>query len=188
MQPAYILSGGRSSRFGSDKARYQTPSGPQLSVLANQLRAAGHIVHFVADRADRYADLGVTCLVDVQPDSGPLSGLASALQHSGSQLNPEHSNWVLLLSCDQRNWQTAWYDQLVSHVHDAASAVVYFDDQWQPMPGLYHVDLLSTVVQRLQNRRLSMHGLLDAIEQRAVKVHTTQPPSRWSFNTLAELE
>ncbi len=25
--PAYILAGGRSTRFGSDKARYETPDG-----------------------------------------------------------------------------------------------------------------------------------------------------------------
>lgn len=189
MLPAYILSGGQSRRFGSDKARHVTSQGPQLLVLANQLRTCGHEVHIVADRADRYADLGFTCLVDAQANSGPLAGLATALEHHRQvQSTQREHGCLLLVSCDQRHWQTAWYDELSAHVTDDSDAVIYFDGMWQPMPGLYHIDLLSTVAQRLNGRQLSMHGLLDAVEGRAVKVHTTQPPSRWSFNTQAELE
>jgi molybdenum cofactor guanylyltransferase len=186
--PAYILSGGRSSRFGSDKARYATPAGPQLLTLADQLRSHGHAVHVVADRADRYADLGITCLVDAQPDSGPLAGLASALEHHQSTASEtHHSGWILLVSCDQRHWQPSWYNDLNAHANDGVDASIYYDTMWQPLPGLYHMRMLSTIIQRLQQRQLSLHGLLGAIEQRIAKVHTTQPPSDWSFNTLEDL-
>ncbi len=146
--PAYILAGGQSRRFGSDKARHLTPAGPQLLVLADQLRNCGHSVHVVADRADRYADLGLTCLVDTQPDSGPLAGLASALAHHRSARstgcqpvsdNPSSASsrfpsWILLVNCDQLVWQAAWVEHLMEHIHDDAATSIYFDTQWQPLP------------------------------------------------------
>ena len=187
---AYILSGGQSRRFGSDKARHATPAGPQLLVLADQLRSLGHTVHIVADRADRYADLGLTCLVDSQPNSGPLAGLAAALAHHRQSLprpSLRANGWLLLVSCDQRDWQSAWTEQLSLYTSDAADAAIYYDTQWQPLPGLYHIDLLPTIIDRLASDQLSLHSLLDSLGSRCSKVHTTQPPSQWSFNTPADL-
>ena len=190
MVPAYILTGGGSSRFGSDKARHPMPNSPQLLVLADQLRAVGHPVHFVADRADRYSDLLITCLVDVQPDSGPLAGLATALEHHRESLSANADwlqGWLMLVSCDQRQWQASWCDDLAARFQREALAIVYFDTQWQPLPGLYHVDLLPCVRQRLTLKQLSLHGLLESIDARCLKVSTEQPPSRWSFNSPADL-
>lgn len=189
--PAYILSGGQSRRFGSDKARYATPAGPQLLVLADQLRNCGHTVHVVADRADRYADLGLKCLVDTQPDSGPLAGLASALAHHRDSLPvaaPRAHGWILLVNCDQRHWQQVWTDVLSKHAHDDVDASIYFDTQWQPLPGLYHIALLPTIIDRLSSRQLSLHSFLDSLGPRCARIHTTTPPCQWSFNTPAELE
>lgn len=188
--PAYILSGGQSRRFGSDKARYATPAGPQLLILADQLRSNGHTVHVVADRAERYADLGLTCIVDIQPNSGPLAGLASALAHHRQSLPspaPRPSGWLLLVSCDQRHWQPAWTEELSLNTGDAVDAAINYDTQWQPLPGLYHVDLLPTLMNRLASGQLSLHSLLDSLGSRCSKVITTQPPSQWSFNTAADL-
>ncbi len=142
----------------------------------------------VADRADRYTDLGIECLVDAQPSSGPLAGLASALRHHRSQQSGDRAQgWILLVSCDQRQWQTTGTTNCAPWPMTMLEAAVYFDTQWQPLPGLYHIGLLSTLSSRLQQGQLSMHGLLAAIEARAAKVHTTQPPSAWSFNTREDL-
>ncbi len=193
MNPAYILAGGQSSRFGSDKARYQPPgstAAPQIVTLVDALRKSGHDVHVVADRADRYADLGLDCLVDREPGLGPLAGLASALAHRATTVPPDASpldQWLMLVSCDQRNWQDVWYDALAIHTHRSAAAILYYDSQWQPLPGLYHVQLLDTVVQHIQQRRLSFHALLDALGEACVKVEVTEPPSLWSFNTPEDL-
>lgn len=181
LSPAYILAGGQSRRFGSDKARYAWPAGPQLQVLADQLRCAGHVVHVVADRSDRYRDLGFNCLTDVQPDSGPLAGLARGLIH-------HRDGWLLLVSCDQRNWQPAWYEALAVHRDDDVDAICYFDTQWQPLPGLYHTRLLETILDRLQQRQLSFHGMLETLGPACRPVQVSDPPSRWSFNTPTELD
>jgi molybdopterin-guanine dinucleotide biosynthesis protein A len=252
MHPAYILCGGRSRRFGSDKARTSNAGQPQLLQLRDQLVKAGHEVHFVADRADRFNDLGVSCLVDPQADSGPLAGLSCALTHHARSVAMDDraldrtAGWLLLVSCDQAHWDPTWYRVLLDHAssirlpltsastptsastsmsistsaatssvdvvptlgsapsqpEDAASrvirneqpraplsAVAWFETVWQPLPGLYHIDILADVNQRLQDRRLSLHQLLDALEAcgGSEKIVTARSPSAWSFNTPDEL-
>lgn len=217
MHPAYILCGGRSRRFGSDKALAQPHGRPQLLSLASQLSQAGHQVHYVADSADRYLDLGVTCLVDPQPDCGPLAGLGRALAHhveargqhalaqnddAQSRIQHEHTpgagqgadhaadGWLLLVNCDQAHWDDTWYEALLGRASSPrASAVTYFDTLWQPLPGLYHVRLLEEVNQRLHDRRLSLHNLLDALvaREQCERIVSARCPSAWSFNTPDEL-
>lgn len=211
MHPAYILCGGRSSRFGTDKARALIDRQPQLLSLRNQLLQAGHEVHFVADRADRYSDLEIDCLVDPQPDCGPLAGLNCALEHHARSVlaHQGHTDrdvgWLLLVSCDLSRWDRAWYARLLSAAESVArsyesrdevelslphlSAIAWFDTRWQPLPGLYHVDLLNDVQQRLRDRRLSLHDLLSTLDASAQcsRVVDARSPSAWSFNTPDEL-
>ena len=206
--PAYILCGGRSSRFGTDKARALFSGQPLLLKLSGALERAGHAVHYVADRADRYRDLGITCLVDRQADRGPLAGVSRALQHRAEQLakyRAEHrdeqfasaadrespSAWLLLVSCDQSRWEVQWPTQLSSAASSVAGALAaaYYDTGWQPLPSLMHVDLSPEVELRLQAGRLSLQGLLRDLESRGrcAKVVVSDSPSAWSFNTPEEL-
>ena len=195
--PCYILCGGQSRRFGTDKARVPISGQPQLLHLATALEATGHPVHYVADRADRYSDLGLTCLVDQQPNSGPMAGLASALAHRASQVESSQvesgagQGWLLLVSCDQAQWDESWYRELsaAKEASPGAAAAAYYDTAWQPLPALYHIGLLSDVNERLRASHLSLQTVLGDLDarQRCVRVTTELSPSTWSFNTPDEL-
>ena len=199
--PAYILCGGRSQRFGSDKARALVDGQPQLLHLSHALQRAGHSVHYVADRADRYNDLGIACLVDEHPECGPLAGLSSALKHRAAEIASRRATavdldrscgWLLLVSCDQTAWDSRWFAELqraALAMHDALAAA-YVDTAWQPLPALFHVDLAAEVERRLLAGRLSLQQLLSQLdaEGRCAKQQLANaPPSAWSFNTPDEL-
>ena len=57
--PAYILAGGRSVRFGSDKARALVEGEPLIRRVADGLAQVTGSITAVAQQADAYADLGV---------------------------------------------------------------------------------------------------------------------------------
>lgn len=194
--PAYILCGGRSSRFGSDKARAVIDGVPLLLHLGDALKRTGHCVHYVADSIDRYRDLGITCLVDARANCGPLAGLCRALEHHASLRASladrlPRSDWLLLVNCDQARWDPQWSSALDDAARTAGSALAaaFFDTAWQPLPALLHVDLLAEVPERLNYGRLSLKHLLADLESRgrSAKVSTRRPPSSWSFNTPDEL-
>ena len=198
--PAYILAGGRSSRFGSDKTRVKVASEPLLLGLRRCLSEQGHGVEVVADRAERYCDLGVTCLVDHQPDQGPLAGLATALQHRAQQ----GAGWLLVLSCDLLVWREEWFAQLAGAPqsgrvvlgdasppqpdHDAIAFVSSTQagvQQWEPFPSLLHTRLLPQVVERLQLSQRSLQSLFR--DSRSLGIQTRDNPQAWTFNTVEQL-
>jgi len=207
LPPAYILCGGRSERFGADKALVEIAGQPQLLRLTAALMRAGHSIEYVADRADRYQTLGIRCLVDTQPDSGPMGGLATALAHRAATIagaaaaaGAEASStagWLWLINCDQTQWQTSWSDELFTAMNCGVPATpespilarAYHDSSWQPLPALYHCQLFGRVEQRLRTRQLSLNGLLGDLELagQAVRVQREWSPRQWSFNTRGEL-
>jgi molybdenum cofactor guanylyltransferase len=185
--PAYLLAGGLSLRFGSDKALVRIADEVLLLSLRRSLVEAGHDVFIVADRPDRYAQLEMSCLVDRVAGAGPLSALATALEH---RLN-RGDGWLLLINCDQVLWKTAWFDELCQSVADALSVVTFVADDRpsgiiQPIPGLFHTRLLSKVVWRLSQRQLSLQGLIAS--EGWVGISGQSNPRDWSFNTSQELQ
>ena len=92
--PAYILCGGRSVRFGTDKAHVKINGQPLLIQLANRLREFGHPINFVADQSERYAELNIRCIEDAHAGCGPMAGLLSAARHRSLQAE----GWFLLLT------------------------------------------------------------------------------------------
>ncbi len=181
--PAYILCGGQSVRFGTDKARVRIDHQPHLLRLAKSLRNQGHETHFVADSIDRYKDLGIATIVDVQPKSGPMSGLIAAAKHRASYYG---SGWFLLLSCDQLRWQPKYFHWLASHVRANLDAITYRDPRIQPIPGLYHTRIETAAEKALVVNQLSLKHMLES-SKAAVSIDENENPRDWCFNSQAEL-
>lgn len=156
---AYILAGGKSSRFGADKARALIDGQPMILHLARLLETIATTVTVVADKADKYADLELTGIADLACGCGPMGGLEAALKH----LNAER-DWLLLISCDLVIVKPAWIEALLEARRPSARAVSFRPDGWQPLLALYHRDLLPTVEAHLQSGELAMRALLDSID------------------------
>lgn len=192
--PAYIFAGGRSSRFGSDKARVEVLGQLQLPRLIRLLEAQGHSVSVVADARDRYRDLGLDCLVDQEPGSGPVTALLTAARHREAQLG---SGWFLCLGCDQLRWLVRWTQALVVESERANRVapceLVTFSgsanvevQRFQPLPALFHTALARTIKNAICNGRgASLRAVLRETPQSSVFVD--ESPREWSFNTADEL-
>ena len=190
---AYILAGGRSRRFSSrDKARVVTNCQPQLCSLIEQLSSAGHDTQVVADRADRYADLGIVSLVDECPGSGPFSALLAAIHCECSGESESASRGVLLLPCDLLRWRAEWSEQL----RDGDASVVCFastdqEKSFQPMPAFYQIALEPSLRAAFDDGERSLQRwLMKLSEKRPSEIHVvqaTETPRDWSFNSEQEL-
>lgn len=140
--PAYILAGGHSTRFGSDKARALITGTPMIVRIADRLEKRAHHVTVIARKKDQYADLGLSTIPDLVLNQGPLIGLRTALTHRLKNRGP---GWLILCSCDLIELQPHWLQLLdtAQQRHPLALAVAWFDDRWHPFPGMYHTDLLT---------------------------------------------
>jgi len=159
-----LAGGGRSRRFGSDKARAPLAGVPLIRRVADALGPACGAVYAVAAHAGVYDDLGLTTLGDDVPGLGPLGGLATALRHR-RKLHGE--GWLVLASCDGVGAHAGLIERLVAH-QTRSRATVFRHARWEPMPGLYHTAALPAVEGQLQRDQRAMWRLLEAIDAEAV--------------------
>ena len=87
-----VLCGGRSSRFGSDKALALVDGVPMGRLVADALRGAG-ADPVIAVGGTAGATLGLPAIEDRSPGEGPLGGLSTVLSWAATGL-------VLVTPCD----------------------------------------------------------------------------------------
>lgn len=166
--PAYILAGGKSSRYGNDKARATLGGRALIQTVADAVRPVASSVTVVADSPGKYADLGLTTIADRVPGRGPLGGLEAAFAHAAG--TPR----ILVLACDLAGLRTEWAAQLLHHRRDDVQAVYYTD---QPLLGLYHASLRPQIDAMPEGERRSVHALLE-------RAHKLSLPGPRGWETL----
>ncbi|MBK9119403.1 MAG: molybdenum cofactor guanylyltransferase [Phycisphaerales bacterium] len=192
--PVYILAGGRSRRFGSDKARALVAGVPLLVHVAAALRPVTPEPTVVADTPGKYADLGFRTIVDGYPGRGPLGGLHAALADLAARAGVRSSQTggaanaaLVLVSCDFVVLRAAWIEALRAALHGDTVAAAFGGAHWEPLPGIYRAPLLEVVEKRLQSASGgALHALLDTVNAVRVPVPSDWPPLA-HVNTPPEL-
>ena len=170
--PAYVLSGGRSSRFGSDKARVEVEGVPLIRHVIEGLEPLVSAVTVVARQQGQYDHLGLRTIGDLQPELGPMGGLATALAHAGRH-HPEEP-WLLLAPCDLLGLRGRWIEELLDQPRAGHAVVAYRASLWETLPALYHRDVLLEVEAALASGRRSMWRLVERCRPLALP-----PPPGW---------
>jgi molybdopterin-guanine dinucleotide biosynthesis protein A len=170
--PVYILAGGVSRRFGSDKARALHNGVPLLVGVASALEPVADTTTVIAARDGVYEDLGFRSIGDVVACKGPLGGLLTALADCGGD------GWLFLCACDWVGLRSEWARVLMGARTRGAHAVAYRTVRYEPLFALYHTSIQPAVGQALGAGKLAMQELL----LRARTVGLT-PPEDWDAAT-----
>jgi molybdopterin-guanine dinucleotide biosynthesis protein A len=151
-----VLAGGRSSRFGSDKALATMPDGRTLM---------DHAVAALARHVDRVVLCGrtvegITGLADrPAPDMGPLGGLNAALHHARAQ----GYDAVLTTGCDMPVYPAPLMNALVG---DSAAVL-----KGQQLAGFWPVTLADELDRHLaEDNSRSIYGWVDRIGARVLDI------------------
>lgn len=161
-----VLAGGRSRRFGSDKARYVLEGKPLLArVLASLTAASERFV--VADGA--YGDFGVPVYADSFPGQGPLSGVHTALGQA-------REDWVAVAACDLPYLTPAYWSTLARHREGVQTVVVRRGGRLEPLAALYHRDLAAEAARRLKRGDHALHSFVENSSTRVLAWETLDLP------------
>ena len=128
----YVLTGGRSSRFGSDKARYEIDGRPLALRTAEKVRLAAGSVTLVG-APQRYPDWDLRVIPDPVEDFGPLAGIVAALQDTPA-------DWALIVALDMPDVTVGFLDYLLQTAERAEADVVMPiqpDGREQPLCAVY---------------------------------------------------
>lgn len=108
----YVLAGGASSRFGSDKALAQLDGETVLQRMVRLLSEVAESARVVTI-ADRYPDFGKKIVADRWPGEGALGGILTALHDARER----DAAWSAVVSCDMpfltREWLGYMLDRAV---------------------------------------------------------------------------
>jgi molybdopterin-guanine dinucleotide biosynthesis protein A len=141
---SYVLAGGASNRFGSDKALVRFGPTPLLKRIIELLEKCTPSVSVVAPLG-KYSELNVEILEDRWPGQGPLGGIITALQHTAAT-NPR-CEWNLILSCDMPFLTTEWLEFLINRAEVSKAKVVLPHSAHGPEPlcACYRTDAADTL-------------------------------------------
>lgn len=155
--PVYILAGGKSRRYGSDKARADADGEPMIVRVADVLKPFASRVTVVAATSGEYDDLDLRTIGDITPDKGPMGGLLTALEDDGA------AGWIILSACDWKGIRSHWIEHLLSGRSDGRGAVAFQSDRYDPLLAAYHGSILPVVAEHIERKRLEMQELLSSI-------------------------
>jgi molybdenum cofactor guanylyltransferase len=114
---AIVLCGGRSSRFGSDKALHEIDDRSLLSRAINTCRSVAAEVLLASGAERRYADFGYPMVLDELPGRGPLAGISAGLEKA------QHDRFVVL-AVDLPFVTSDFLEELLEYLDHGASIVM----------------------------------------------------------------
>ena len=116
---ALILTGGKSSRMGTDKFLIEINGQPQYKILHKMLSTFAEQTFISCSKAQAsQIQSPIPILLDKHENEGPMSGLVSAIDKDSTY------SW-LVVACDYFNLQTHHITQLIAGNDQSAKATLY---------------------------------------------------------------
>ena len=126
----YVLTGGRSSRMGCDKALLPFGGGALVESVARAVKlAAGSAV--LVGNPRLYRHLGYAAIPDLYPGTGPLGAILTALDHTSA-------DWNLVAACDMPELSAEFLRLLVNAADGDAVVPIGPSGRPEPLCAVYH--------------------------------------------------
>jgi molybdopterin-guanine dinucleotide biosynthesis protein A len=169
----FVLTGGRSSRMGQDKALMQVNGRSLVEIVAGNVVRGLDSVTLVGSRA-KYAALGMPVIEDIHPGLGPLSGIHAALKHSRKPL-------CLVIGCDMPFLMPEFIEYMaqIAVVADADVTVAESSEHgYESLCAVYNRTALPAVEEAIAQRELKVATLYGNVKVRSLSAEECRP-----FNT-----
>ncbi|MGC9964551.1 MAG: molybdenum cofactor guanylyltransferase [Syntrophobacteraceae bacterium] len=137
-----VLAGGKSLRFGKNKAFQQYGGKRLLDRAIESLSPFCDSIMVVVNEIGPYLDTGLMLAMDVIPHQGPLGGIYTALLFSPLE-------WVLVKATDMPFLVPEMASLLIESKDGFDAVVPKFKDNYDPLVALYNRRCLPAIARRL---------------------------------------
>lgn len=156
-----VLAGGKSLRYGTDKALV-VYKGISLLKRAILLLKALQLNPVVVTRPDAEHSIGCELIYDKLSEKGPLGGIYTAMAVFKDTA-------FLILPCDMPKLTPKMLlDLLALHKPQFGVTAYSLKSKIQPFPGIYEPSILEIIQNKLKQDNLSMHDLMDRVPTKKV--------------------
>jgi molybdopterin-guanine dinucleotide biosynthesis protein A len=169
-----VLTGGRSSRMGTDKAFVVVGGRPLVVSVADALWEGGcQPVECQGGDVERLASLGLTAHADAEPGRGPVGGIVEALTRAGGP--------IVVAACDLVNLDADTVRAVAAASRDAGLPAYACAGGRAHLVSAWPLDTLDAVRDLLARGESSYRSALEGtgavpVEVRADAVHNVNRP------------
>ena len=155
-----ILSGGQSTRMGTDKAFVQIN---KKTLLENAIGICKPVCSeiLVSSNNPDHGKFGFKIIPDEFFNCGPLSGIYSSLKKSGT-------DWNFVISVDAAFVELQFIQYLIDEIDDFDAIVPFHDKGKEPLISIYHKKGLEKMLKHLQSGNFKMQNLINEINAKYV--------------------
>jgi molybdenum cofactor guanylyltransferase len=177
---AIILSGGKSSRMGTNKALLKLNEKTTIERMVDTLKIYFDDIILVTNEMESYQFLGVKMVSDHYPGKGPLAGFHAGLMASDYDVN-------FITACDMpfiSGELAATLVNMIDH-HDALVPVI--NGKMQTLCGVFQKKNVTKIEECIENGRLPIKQLLDHLNvlyvtEKELQAYTNIDLERVFFN------
>ena len=181
MTRGLVLAGGKSSRFGSDKA-LAVYEGESFLSRAARILAGLKLDLVIAIREGAFYSIpDGTLLEDCYPEKGPLGGISTAMREFPG-------DDFLVLTCDMPAVDEKMLLPLIEEYIQKPVLTLYQSPsgQAEPFPGIYPGFLLPAIFRNIFSSKLAMHQLIDPLIEKNVVSFQGSPQTLLNINNPSD--
>ncbi|MCH4552854.1 NTP transferase domain-containing protein [Aestuariibaculum lutulentum] len=176
-----ILSGGKSSRMGTDKGLLTLNGKPFTKHVIDALEPLVSEIIIVSNHSD-YDIFNKRRIEDIITDSGPVAGIASGLKASKTPYN-------VVLSCDIPLIKPEVLQVLINHISDDVDIIqVESHGKTMPLVAIYKSTCAETFINLLNNDERRLRHAVNQCKVKTITLPSELADSVMNVNTPEELK
>lgn len=183
---AILLTGGKSSRMGTNKALLSLGESHAVTRIVEVAKTHCKEIILATNEPESYSFLALPCVRDIYQEKGPLGGLHSGLSRITNPL-------ALVFPCDLPLISSEYIPPLLEA--DAKYDIVIYEaaGRIHPLFGRYHQSVLPRVITCLEEERLKIQEFFQPLQVKILKAedyHFAVSPEicLMNMNTPADYE
>jgi len=177
---AAVLAGGKSKRFGTDKALYLYKNKTLLGWVLDSFRNVDD--KFIVANND-YANFAVKVYPDIISSKGPVTGIYTALHYA-------KNDWLAVAACDMPFLTSEFWQSLYEYADGCQAVAIKTGAGLEPLAAFYNTSIRQLIKSQLEKKEYSVQKLLARLELKAVDIsQINQDPKVLSnFNYLKDFQ
>ncbi|WP_077326590.1 molybdenum cofactor guanylyltransferase [Virgibacillus siamensis] len=147
-----ILSGGKSSRMGTDKSLLSLGTKTVIEQITDEMNTVVSQLAIITNQPEKYDFLTYQKIADRYPGKGPLAGLETALYHIDASV-------YICAACDMPFIQRDVYHFLLRKLNHYDAVIPVYKDRMHPLSGIYTKKMQPFIQQQLENDALKVKDI-----------------------------
>lgn len=174
-----ILCGGRSSRFGENKALAPIRGEPMVKQVLEVMESVFAPLLMVTNRPEEYAAFNIAVVSDLVPDQGPMGGIVTAFHHSSNDR-------LFVVGCDMPVLDPSVIRKLIEADERFDAVVPVHDGRGEYLMALYSRTIFDPMREALNRGERSIRKFLS--ERPNIRWIPLAGNSAYNVNTRDDLQ